>query len=227
MDLTLIRAKRTKEQNQERAYIAAARRTDRPFHQRLNSLQKASELHFARTGRRFKVDQEQLFSHKPLEEMEKGYQSPFYQRTFTSYPQPLDCFQHQSPNIVSPTIMFGTGTESPFSSAEIEHLAPGFDLFQPNFLSSQLNGSTYGKSQHLKEIEHELFPLIKMQNTGLNASQLPEKLQMGVMPSPSAVASSFFEQDQFKDIQHQLPKINKEYKQNFITEYLLQHYRLV
>ena len=55
MDFIFVRAERSALENKERAYLAAARRTDRPFERRLQSLQKASELHYARTGRRFDI----------------------------------------------------------------------------------------------------------------------------------------------------------------------------
>lgn len=70
MNFTFIRAERSQEENQERAFIAASRRQDRDFKQRLESLQKASELHFARTGKRFEVTQAQVEHNGPL--MEQG-----------------------------------------------------------------------------------------------------------------------------------------------------------
>jgi hypothetical protein len=46
MDFKLVRLEKDQEQNSERAYIAASRRKDRSFNQGLESLQKASDLHF-------------------------------------------------------------------------------------------------------------------------------------------------------------------------------------
>jgi hypothetical protein len=66
MNFTFVRAERSQEENQERAFIAASRRQDRDFTQRLESLQKASELHFARTGKRFLVAQSQVTHNGPL-----------------------------------------------------------------------------------------------------------------------------------------------------------------
>ena len=70
MNFTFVRTERSQEENQERAFIAASRRQDRDFKQRLESLQKASELHFARTGKRFEVTQAQVEHNGPL--MEQG-----------------------------------------------------------------------------------------------------------------------------------------------------------
>lgn len=69
MNFTFIRCERSQEENQERAYIAASRRQDRDFKQRLESLQKASDLHFARTGRRFEITQAQVEHTGPLMEL--------------------------------------------------------------------------------------------------------------------------------------------------------------
>jgi hypothetical protein len=69
MNFTFVRAERSQEENQERAFIAASRRQDRDFKQRLESLQKASELHFARTGKRFEVTQAQVEHNGPLMEL--------------------------------------------------------------------------------------------------------------------------------------------------------------
>src|SRR5271170_1799481 len=70
MNFTFVRTERSQEENQERAFIAASRRQDRDFKQRLESLQKASDLHFDRTGKRFEVTQQQVEHNGPL--MEQG-----------------------------------------------------------------------------------------------------------------------------------------------------------
>src|SRR5437762_12785371 len=69
MNFIFVRAERSQEENQERAFIAASRRQDRDFNQRLESLQKASELHFSRTGKRFDVNQSQVEHNGPLKEL--------------------------------------------------------------------------------------------------------------------------------------------------------------
>src|SRR5277367_272816 len=87
MNFTFVRTERSQEENQERAYIAASRRQDRDYKQRLESLQKASELHFARTGKRFEVTQAQVEHNGPL--MELGDHDR--RREFRRYqPYPLD-----------------------------------------------------------------------------------------------------------------------------------------
>lgn len=72
MDFTFIRAARSQEENQERAFIAASRRKDRDFGQRMESLRKASELHCARTGRRFQLSYAQIARPGPVMEITRG-----------------------------------------------------------------------------------------------------------------------------------------------------------
>jgi hypothetical protein len=90
MDFTFIRAQRSQEENQERAFIAASRRQDREFSQRLDSLQKASELHFARTGKKFVVTQSQVTHNGPL--IELGEENRRKRRRVG--PQPVESSTH-------------------------------------------------------------------------------------------------------------------------------------
>jgi|SRR5579859_3498168 len=69
MEFTFIRAERSQEENQERAFIAASRRTDRDYSQRIESLKKASALHYARTGRMFELSSSQVARSGPLTEL--------------------------------------------------------------------------------------------------------------------------------------------------------------
>lgn len=51
---------RSRLENQERAYTAASRRSDRSLEARVESARRASEIHFQRTGRRLRVTQEDV-----------------------------------------------------------------------------------------------------------------------------------------------------------------------
>jgi hypothetical protein len=55
MNFTFVRAERTLDENQERSYIAAARRGDRDCKERLESMLKACELHGFLKGRGFEI----------------------------------------------------------------------------------------------------------------------------------------------------------------------------
>ncbi|KAH8880558.1 hypothetical protein GQ53DRAFT_754982 [Thozetella sp. PMI_491] len=61
---------RSHEQNQERAYVAASRRTDRSTEARIQSAKMASEVHKRRTGRPFKISEEIVLDEEMYEEEE-------------------------------------------------------------------------------------------------------------------------------------------------------------
>lgn len=59
---------RTHEENQERAYIAASRRSDRSLEARVESARRASEIHKRRTGRSLKVTEQDVINEEMYEE---------------------------------------------------------------------------------------------------------------------------------------------------------------
>ncbi|KAI0206806.1 hypothetical protein F4808DRAFT_405426 [Astrocystis sublimbata] len=64
------KAERSHEENQERAYIAASRRTDRSLEARVQSAKMASDIHRKRTGRGLRVSEEIVVKEEMYEEME-------------------------------------------------------------------------------------------------------------------------------------------------------------
>ncbi|QPH01587.1 hypothetical protein C2857_005790 [Epichloe festucae Fl1] len=66
---------RRRDENQERAYIAASRRTDRSIEARLQSAHKASELHKKRTGKSLHITEQIVFNDETYEE-EDGWTRP-------------------------------------------------------------------------------------------------------------------------------------------------------
>ncbi|KAG5933739.1 hypothetical protein E4U59_006664 [Claviceps monticola] len=59
---------RSRDENQERAYIAASRRTDRSLEARIQSAQKASDLHQKRTGKALRITEQIVFNDETYEE---------------------------------------------------------------------------------------------------------------------------------------------------------------
>lgn len=62
--------KQTHEENQERAYIAASRRSDRSIEARVESARRASEIHKRRTGKALKVTEKDVLAEEMYEEEE-------------------------------------------------------------------------------------------------------------------------------------------------------------
>ncbi|KAG5922236.1 hypothetical protein E4U53_003719 [Claviceps sorghi] len=71
---------RSRDENQERAYIAASRRTDRSIEARLQSAHKASELHQKRTGKALRITEQIVFNDETYEEEDSWLPSRFLLR---------------------------------------------------------------------------------------------------------------------------------------------------
>ncbi|KAF2121822.1 hypothetical protein BDV96DRAFT_593791 [Lophiotrema nucula] len=63
-----LKTERTHEENQERAYIAASRRSDRSLEARIESARRASEIHKKRTGRALRVTEQDVVNEEMYEE---------------------------------------------------------------------------------------------------------------------------------------------------------------
>jgi len=117
---------RSHHENQERAYIAASRRTDRSMEARLESANRASELHQKRTGKKLRITEDIVANEEMYEEEDPSYEerarrrqqwmsssNSFSQGTSYSYPSRLQFFPYTSPNqqsIHSPTGSVSTPT---------------------------------------------------------------------------------------------------------------------
>ncbi|KAL4881428.1 hypothetical protein BJY04DRAFT_58144 [Aspergillus karnatakaensis] len=75
MNVPITPTQRTKEENQERAFIAASRRKDRSLDARVDSAHRASGLHKQRTGRGLKITREIVESEAMYEEEDSNYRS--------------------------------------------------------------------------------------------------------------------------------------------------------
>ncbi|KAL4750738.1 hypothetical protein BDW72DRAFT_108376 [Aspergillus terricola var. indicus] len=70
---------RTKEENQERAFIAASRRKDRSLDARIESANRASMLHKKRTGRALLINREVVENESMYEEIDDTYRAKMLQ----------------------------------------------------------------------------------------------------------------------------------------------------
>ncbi|KAE8449982.1 hypothetical protein EG329_007121 [Mollisiaceae sp. DMI_Dod_QoI] len=67
-----VKTERTHEENQERAYVAASRRSDRSLEARVESARRASEIHKRRTGRALRIREEDVANEEMYEEEDDG-----------------------------------------------------------------------------------------------------------------------------------------------------------
>ncbi|GAB7361338.1 hypothetical protein MBLNU230_g1394t1 [Neophaeotheca triangularis] len=80
-----VKTERTHEENQERAYIAASRRSDRSLEARVESARRASEIHKRRTGRSLRVREEDVVNEEMYEEEDDDL--PMQYRRLTAHLQ--------------------------------------------------------------------------------------------------------------------------------------------
>lgn len=81
----LSQTERTHEENQERAYIAASRRSDRSLEARVESARRASEIHKRRTGRSLRVTEQDVQNEEMYEEEDDDL--PLQYRRLTAHLQ--------------------------------------------------------------------------------------------------------------------------------------------
>ncbi|KIW02805.1 uncharacterized protein PV09_05866 [Verruconis gallopava] len=72
-----LKTERTHEENQERAYIAASRRSDRSLEARIESARRASEIHKKRTGRALRVTEQDVINEEMYEEEDDDLQAQY------------------------------------------------------------------------------------------------------------------------------------------------------
>ncbi|EXJ84953.1 hypothetical protein A1O3_05628 [Capronia epimyces CBS 606.96] len=80
-----LKTERTHEENQERAYIAASRRSDRSLEARVESARRASEIHKRRTGRSLRVTEQDVINEEMYEEEDDDL--PLQYRRLTAHLQ--------------------------------------------------------------------------------------------------------------------------------------------
>lgn len=81
----VVKTERTHEENQERAYIAASRRSDRSLEARVESARRASEIHKRRTGRSLRVTEQDVVNEEMYEEEDDDL--PMQYRKLTAHLQ--------------------------------------------------------------------------------------------------------------------------------------------
>ncbi|RMY57815.1 hypothetical protein D0863_12483 [Hortaea werneckii] len=80
-----VKTERSHEENQERAYIAASRRSDRSLEARVESARRASEIHKRRTGRSLRVTEQDVVNEEMYEEEDDDL--PMQYRRLTAHLQ--------------------------------------------------------------------------------------------------------------------------------------------
>ncbi|KAK5684716.1 hypothetical protein LTR17_027110, partial [Elasticomyces elasticus] len=157
---------RTHEENRERAYIAASRRSDRGLEARVKSARRASEIHKQRTGRSLRVTEQDVIDEEIYEEERDDLTTQY--RRITAYLQNANadfnkgCQSYLSnhvpmPQVVDDAALFGVRTNCqpqslaqpaspPYMRASHEQLTyrgSMMPLHMPNRAASQYGHQRY------------------------------------------------------------------------------------
>ncbi|KAK3620136.1 hypothetical protein LTR22_025720 [Elasticomyces elasticus] len=143
-----IKMERTHEENQERAYIAASRRSDRGLETRVVSVKRASEIHKQRTGRSLRVNEQDVMNEEIYEEERddlpaqhrrmtvylQNANAEFYQRCqshlFTNFPIPQafdGAALYGMPTNFEPSVSCITSQPEIYANISRAACAPGLD----------------------------------------------------------------------------------------------------
>ncbi|ELR08257.1 hypothetical protein VC83_04558 [Pseudogymnoascus destructans] len=147
-----IKTERTHEENQERAYIAASRRSDRSLEARVESARRASEIHKRRTGRSLRVSEEDVINEEMYEEEEDDL--PHHYRCLSAlHSQSTDFSRHQLSDYLTNHIQMRSALEGALrdsyatqAAAQAAHQASQVPSFYPN-VASMMNAQMGYRAQ--------------------------------------------------------------------------------
>ncbi|OJD38011.1 uncharacterized protein BKCO1_5000161 [Diplodia corticola] len=139
-----VKTERTHEENQERAYIAASRRSDRSLEARIESARRASEIHKKRTGRALRVTEQDVVNEEMYEEEDDDLPAQYrrltahLQTNSADFNRKLHAYlaTHQAGRqaLFDQAIMGGFGHTYP----NAPHFAPQMMMHQPPYQQQML-----------------------------------------------------------------------------------------
>ncbi|KAI9656108.1 MAG: hypothetical protein M1831_004679 [Alyxoria varia] len=198
-----IKTERSHEENQERAYIAASRRSDRSLEARIESARRASEIHKRRTGRSLRVSPEDVQNEEMYEEEDDDL--PMQYRRLTAHLNPSSSAFNQK---LAAHVQYNVAAQTAFGMAMSNRMPQsGMGLFNDSMMQNgqqnqqqmqnpwmqnmaNLNfGSSTGwqmppntmKPQHASSYRFTPYPI----NTN-QSFQTPQRPQTGESPSSMA-----------------------------------------
>lgn len=197
--LTNPQTERTHEENQERAYIAASRRSDRSIEARVESARRASEIHKKRTGRALKVTEQDVINEDMYEEEDEDL--PRHMRAFTAHLQTGSAdFNTRLANFV--IVHFGSmeAASEAIKKAEVERLElerrgqSTAHLNLANFMP-QYQGNTMSLQHQMARQQQQLFGHPMPQQYAAH-SLAPNMMHMNAQPQISYSQSPYGMQSQ-------------------------------
>ncbi|KAF2813954.1 uncharacterized protein BDZ99DRAFT_228981 [Mytilinidion resinicola] len=127
-----VKTERTHEENQERAYIAASRRSDRSLEARVESARRASDIHKKRTGRGLRVTEKDVMNEEMYEEEDDNLPAQYRRLTAHLQTHSLDFNRRLQAYIQS-----HAGTRNAMAAHNGASFANAFPMQFPN--AAQIN----------------------------------------------------------------------------------------
>lgn len=174
------KTERSHEENQERAYIAALRRTDRSIEARVQSARMASEIHKKRTGKGFKVSEEIVMREEMYEEEDDDL--PRHFRALTAH------LQTSSPELNSRVNAYLTNQVALATLARAKEVDRMFAQHFPgaSAVNHQLQQSVYYQGLQGNNAAVPSSPYNGRSATPVSLSHARERSTSTARPTPSA-----------------------------------------
>ncbi|KIW28511.1 uncharacterized protein PV07_08170 [Cladophialophora immunda] len=190
------KTQRTQEENQERAYIAASRRSDRTLEARVESARRASEVHKRRTGRALRITAEDVMNEEMYEE--EGDDLPIQYRRLTAHLQTSSAdFNRRFAAYLTYQVAARSALEQMARDPQGQYPSGGLNMFPSPMLPPHAMASSLGAYQRPAPYPSPHQPHFP-QNSGRRSDSLTTAPNHPELISPSAPAPPPDSMDQRK-----------------------------
>jgi len=180
-----VKTERTHEENQERAYIAASRRSDRSLEARIESARRASEIHKKRTGRGLRVTEQDVINEEMYEEEDDDLPSQ-YRRLQAHIASTADIFNGRlNSYLLSSLGTRGMLLDQGFGQLGQQQATPFFSYNPPQPTTPQVLSPT--TAQRPQNYRQSPYPT---QQNRMNAPQQQQQQRSGSISSAYDVKDS-------------------------------------
>ncbi|KAK2628964.1 hypothetical protein QTJ16_002067 [Diplocarpon rosae] len=191
--MKLMKTERTHEENQERAYIAASRRSDRSLEARVESARRASEIHKRRTGRGLRVTEKDVMDEEMYEEEDDGLPRQYRQLAVHLQTGNTD-FNHRLEAYLTANVAMRSALERTISNSYASQgQVPPFPM-------------QYGASYPSPMLMHQ--PQQSVSQQPMPQQPMPQQPMSQQRPMPQSILS----QNQYRHAPYPSPRINQQQK---------------
>ncbi|KAK6414829.1 hypothetical protein LTR95_017670 [Oleoguttula sp. CCFEE 5521] len=143
-----VKTERTHEENQERAYIAASRRSDRSLEARIESARRASEIHKRRTSRSLRVTEADVINEEMYEEEDDDLPMQYRRLTAHLQTQNADFDRRLAAYLTNHVAMrsaLGQAVSDAWQNNQFTNIS---QFMNPNVMQMPMQGQTPQQQQH-------------------------------------------------------------------------------